>query len=131
MRWNSSGVSFSRPIRWLFVMFAGFVIPVEYAGLVSSDRTRGLRFHEPEEKQLGGPQEYFEFLKAQGVVLDTVLRREVIKNQVQALMAEVDGDTDLDEGLLDEVTFLVEAPLPYAELLLKSILSFRMPSWFQ
>ena len=110
MRWNPSGVSFSRPIRWLFAMFDGFVIPFEYAGLISSDQTRGLRFHEPEERQLAGPQEYFDFLKSQGVVLEPQERREVIKRQVQALMAEVNGDTDLDEGLLEEVTFLVEAP---------------------
>src|SRR5690606_21420946 len=47
MRWNSSGVAFSRPIRWLVALFGETVIPFTYAGLVSGRVTRGLRFAEP------------------------------------------------------------------------------------
>ncbi len=35
MRWNSSNVYFSRPIRWLLALLGGQVVPFEYAGVQS------------------------------------------------------------------------------------------------
>ena len=32
MRWNDSGVSFSRPIRWLLALLDNVTIPFKYAG---------------------------------------------------------------------------------------------------
>ena len=37
MRWNESGVAFSRPIRWLVALFGDKVIPFEYAGVASGE----------------------------------------------------------------------------------------------
>ena len=33
MRWNSSNVAFSRPIRWLLALFGDQLVPFAYAGL--------------------------------------------------------------------------------------------------
>jgi glycyl-tRNA synthetase len=66
MRWNSSNVTFSRPIRWFLAIYgsgeACQVVPFEYAGLASGDKTRGLRFRQPEEQAVCSPQEYYDFL---------------------------------------------------------------------
>ena len=43
MRWNESGVAFSRPIRWIVALYGEAVIPFEYAGVTSGNVTRGLR----------------------------------------------------------------------------------------
>src|SRR5690606_30363315 len=43
MRWNASGVAFSRPIRWYVALLGNFVIPFGYAGIQSGNVTRGLR----------------------------------------------------------------------------------------
>jgi len=43
-------------------------------------------------------------------VLDPQVRKDQIRAQVRALSAEVGGNTEVDEVLLDEVTQLVEAP---------------------
>src|SRR6266498_5568603 len=43
MRWNDSGVAFSRPIRWYVALLGDMVIPFEYAGDISGNVTRGLR----------------------------------------------------------------------------------------
>jgi len=43
MRWNDSGVAFSRPIRWIVALYGDTVIPFEYAGVSSGKVSRGLR----------------------------------------------------------------------------------------
>lgn len=110
MRWNDSGVAFSRPIRWLLALYDDEVIPFTYARYVSGRSTRGLRFHHPESFEVRNAGEYFNALSAQGIILDPVERRATIERQVKALMVEVGADPNLDEALLDEVNTLVEAP---------------------
>jgi glycyl-tRNA synthetase len=110
MRWNSSNVAFSRPVRWLLALFGDQVVPFGYAGLVSGNTTRGLRFIQPEEIRVGSPDDYFKALAAQRIILDPAERRQRIQEQVQSLASEVGGEIDGDPDLLDEVTNLVEAP---------------------
>ena len=110
MRWNASQVNFSRPVRWLLALLGGQVVPFTYAGLESGRATRGLRFHEPEEFSVATPDAYFEAMAAQKIILEPQERQETIARQVKALMAEVNADEALEEGLLDEVTQLVERP---------------------
>ncbi len=110
MRWNASQVAFSRPIRWLVALLGNTVVPFEYAGLRADRVTRGLRFYQPETFSLNSASEYRSTLRSQGILLDPAERRASIAEQVQRLMTEVGGLPQLDEGLLDEVTQLVEAP---------------------
>ncbi len=114
MRWNSSNVAFSRPIRWLLALLgegdAAQVIPFEFAGLASADFTRGLRFMQPAQQHVRSAQAYHQFLSSQGILLDKTARQEAILRQVRALAAEVQGRIADDPALLDEVANLVEAP---------------------
>ena len=110
MRWNSTNVAFSRPIRWLLALHGETVIPFEYAGLRAANLTRGLRFIEPQEITVQSPADYFAALKKQGIILDQAERKEEIQRQIDALAAEVGGEISPDPGLLTEVTHLVEAP---------------------
>ena len=111
MRWNSSNVAFSRPIRWLLALYARQVLSFEYAGLRSGDLTRGLRFHQPPQSRASSPESYLAYLSEQGILLDVEERRRRIQSQVEALASEVGGSVPEDPGLLAEVTNLVEAPL--------------------
>jgi glycyl-tRNA synthetase len=111
MRWNSSNVAFSRPIRWLLGLYAGKPLSFEYAGLRSADRTRGLRFHQPTEQQVDSPEGYFAYLAEQGILLETSERRRRIQSQIETLAAKVGGTIAGDPDLLNEVANLVEAPL--------------------
>ncbi|MBN2044370.1 MAG: glycine--tRNA ligase subunit beta [Anaerolineales bacterium] len=110
MRWNSSNVIFSRPIRWLLAMHGEHPIPFEYAGYQAGMKTRGLRFMDPEEVMISHPAEYFNIIEGQGIILDVENRREEILGQVEALAAEVGGEIKPDAALLAEVAHLVEAP---------------------
>ena len=111
MRWNSTNVYFSRPLRWLLALYGGQVVPFEFAGLRSGNTTRGLRFFEPETFTIGSIAEYMDFLANQGIVLDGEQRKHLIQMQVEALAVEVGGEAKIDPDLLAEVTDLVEAPV--------------------
>ena len=113
MRWNESGVAFSRPIRWLLAMLDGVVVPFSFAGYQSGRQTRGLRFEQPERFDVTSPEDYFKKLEDQGIILDTQERKQVIKTQAEALAAEVGGHIPDDPALLDQVTFLVERPTAF------------------
>ena len=128
MRWNTSGVAFSRPIRWLTAIFGGQIVPFTYAGLTSSNITRGLRFHEPELIKIANAHAYLEALANQGIVIDPQLRREKIANQVREWMVSVNGNPQrLDEGLLDEVNQLVEVPKAFLGRFEKEYLKILAP----
>jgi glycyl-tRNA synthetase len=113
MRWNFTNVAFSRPVRWLVAMLGDAVIPFEYAGLRAGNTTHGLRFIEPEELAVKNAADHESVLARQGILLDPAKRKETIRSQVLAISKKAGGADSLDEGLLDEVTFLVEAPFAF------------------
>ena len=113
MRWNASGVAFSRPIRWFLALLDGVVVPFSYAGYQSGRETRGMRFENPERFEVASPEEYFKKLADQGIILAPDERKNVIKTQADALAAEVGGHIPDDPALLDQVTYLVERPTAF------------------
>jgi len=110
MRWNWTNIAFSRPIRWLLVLFGETVIPVEYAGLRASRGTRGLRFIEPVEFEVKDPGDYFSALEAQGIIIDSETRKITVQALIEKTAAQVGGEIQPDTDLLTEVTNLVETP---------------------
>ena len=114
MRWNSSNVAFSRPIRWLLALYGEGrncqIAPFEYAGLASGNVTRGLRFLDPQEFKVESPAAYFKVLADQGILLDGEERRRAIEEQTCTLASQVNGIIPDDVSLFAEVTNLVEAP---------------------
>ncbi|MFW5692407.1 MAG: glycine--tRNA ligase subunit beta, partial [Chloroflexota bacterium] len=110
MRWNSSDVAFSRPIRWIVALFGNTIIPFSYAGVVSGNVTYGLRSYGALPDVVENAQEYFDALGKQGIAVSRDERRQMILEQIHRLAAEVDGTIPDDPALLDEVTNLVEAP---------------------
>ena len=56
MKWNNSGVAFSRPLRWLVALLGGSVLPFEYAGVQSGNITRGLRPYDSPEMTIPSAQ---------------------------------------------------------------------------
>ncbi|HEX5943306.1 MAG TPA: glycine--tRNA ligase subunit beta [Anaerolineales bacterium] len=110
MRWNESGVAFSRPIRWFMALLGETVIPFEYAGVVSGNTTRGLRPYDSPEIVVRSAERYFDVIREAGVVLDKEERKASIVEQVNQSAVLVGGEAIIDEGLLNEVTNLVEMP---------------------
>jgi len=114
MRWNASGVSFSRPIRWLVGILGDRLVPFEYANLKSSRNTRGLRFQKQDYYVVQNFDDYFDLMKKQGIILDIEDRKTMILEQVKACMISIGGDPlKVDMELLDEVNLLVESPMAF------------------
>ncbi|MBN1202137.1 MAG: glycine--tRNA ligase subunit beta [Anaerolineae bacterium] len=110
MRWNASGISFSRPLRWIVALLGEYPIPFSYADVPSRPQTRGIRPYDSPDIQLGDVASYFAAMEAQGVILDRAARRANIQAQADTLAAEVGGRIPDDPALLGEVTNLVECP---------------------
>ena len=113
MRWNETGIAFSRPLRWLVALFDEIVIPFQYAGVISGNTTRGLRPYGSPELAVKTPGHYIGIMAEQNVYLNRNERREVILDQISGIAESVDGTIPDDPGLLDEVTNLVEAPMAF------------------
>ena len=112
MRWNESGATFSRAIRWLVVLLGDQVVPFAYAGVVSGRVTRGLRPLDSPEIQIPSAEAYLDVMKASSIAIDPAERQQYIQSQVAELAASVGGYTPDDPALLREVTHLVEWPTP-------------------
>ena len=110
MRWNETGVAFSRPIRWLLALLGEHEVPCTYAGLQSGRITRGPRPAGSPEVALGAATDYRPTLASYGIIVDPEARAAEILRQTKAVAAEVGGQIPDDPALLEEVTHLVEVP---------------------
>ncbi|MCP5153453.1 MAG: glycine--tRNA ligase subunit beta [Ectothiorhodospiraceae bacterium] len=112
MRWADLDAEFVRPVHWVVMLLGGEVVPAEILGVGAGRTTRGHRFHHPDPLPLETPDDYVTKLHGQGwVVPDFAARRELIRTQIGEAAATVGGHALVDDGLLDEVTALVEWPV--------------------
>jgi glycyl-tRNA synthetase beta chain len=113
MRWGDGSAEFVRPVHWIVMLFGSAVVDAELLGVRSGKRSRGHRFHAPGEITIGSPSRYEALLETKGrVVVDFAARRERIRRGVEAAAAQVGGVAVIREDVLDEVTALVEWPVP-------------------
>src|SRR6201988_4353389 len=110
MKWNQSGISFSRPIRWLVALLGDQVIPFEYAGVRSGNITRGLRPYDSLEIILPSADKYFDVIRKADIILDKEERKASIVEQVKQAASLVSGEAIIEEGLLSDVPKLFEWP---------------------
>jgi glycyl-tRNA synthetase len=112
MRWNESGVAFSRPIRWLVALQGKSELPFEYAGLTAGRTTRGLRPYGSPEISIPSAEQYPSIVKENGVTLDKRERQMLIESGVKDLADTVKGVAYMPPELVGEVANLVEMPTP-------------------
>ncbi|MGC9359989.1 MAG: glycine--tRNA ligase subunit beta, partial [Anaerolineae bacterium] len=112
MRWNESGVTFSRPLRWLVALLGDQVIPFSYAGVTSGRTTRGIRPEGSPSIAVDSAKAYEKVMAKAGVMLTTEARQREIRRRAGALAEKVGGYVPDDPELLHEVADLVEQPLP-------------------
>jgi len=113
MRWGDLTSEFVRPVHWVVLLFGNEVIDTEILSVRSGRETRGHRFHHPAPIYIGEPAAYAPLLESEGrVIVDFAKRREAIRGLVMEAAAKTGGTAVIDEELLDEVTGLVEWPVP-------------------
>ncbi len=116
MHWGARTAEFVRPVHGVILLYGETVIPAEVLGLPTGRVTFGHRFHAPKPIVLKSAKDYESRLRRAKVVADFGARRELIRAGVAAAAAATaEGATALIEtDLLDEVTALVEWPVPIA-----------------
>ena len=112
MRWGASRIEFVRPVQWLVMLFGDEVVPAEILGLTAGRLSHGHRFHHPAAVAITAPAAYAETLRGAHVIADFAERQSLIRVRVQELAAAEGGVALMPEALLDEVTALVEYPVP-------------------
>ncbi|MDD1650269.1 MAG: glycine--tRNA ligase subunit beta [Methylococcaceae bacterium] len=113
MRWGDGTAEFVRPVHWVVLLFGNEVIEAEILGIATGRITRGHRFHSTGPITLNAPDEYAGKLLNEGHVLaDFETRKQKVRTLAEAAAAKVNGHAVIDADLLDEVTALVEWPVP-------------------
>ena len=115
MRWGAGEAQFVRPVHWLLMLYGREVVPARILDATAGDQTWGHRFMSGKPLRVLSPATYASTLARRGYVLaQFALRRERIREQVAAAARELGGRALMGEGLLDEVTALVEWPVAVA-----------------
>ena len=112
MRWGASRVEFVRPTQWLVMLLGNDVVECEILAQKAGHESRGHRFHHPEKVRISAPANYLEDMRAAWVIADFEERRTLIQKRVHELAAKENGIAIVPDELLDEVTALVEWPVP-------------------
>ncbi|MBU0806752.1 MAG: glycine--tRNA ligase subunit beta [Gammaproteobacteria bacterium] len=112
MRWGARKTEFVRPSQWLVMLFGDEVIDCEILAQQSGRVSRGHRFHANHEVRISAPASYAEDLRGAYVIADFTERRAQIAARIDQLAAEQQGTAIVPPALLDEVSALVEWPVP-------------------
>ena len=112
MRWAARRDEFVRPTQWLVMLFGDAVVDCEILAQKAGRVSRGHRFHANRDVRISSPASYAEDLRSAYVLADFAERREIISRRVDELAAAENGTAIVPPALLDEVTALVEWPVP-------------------
>jgi len=111
MRWGAGEKRWVRPLHNILALFDGAVVPVAYEGVESNQHTFGHRFMNPGPIALSDFADYRAKLAEAHVMLCPSERRAEIASQAEKLAEQAGLTVKPDEGLLQEVTGLVEWPV--------------------
>ncbi len=111
MKWNSTGVRFARPVRWLVALYGGATLPIEAAGITAGNRTEG---HRVLGSAKGIPvrnyESYLKGLEHKGVIPDPQRRCHMIEEQIATLCKKAGFTLNVDGDLLDQAVYTTECP---------------------
>jgi glycyl-tRNA synthetase beta chain len=111
MKWNSAGVRFARPVRWLVALYGGATLPIETAGITAGNRTEGHRvLGNAKGTAVRDAESYLKALERQGVIPDPERRRRMIEEQIATLCKKTGFTLNVDEDLLDQAVYTTEFP---------------------
>ncbi|WP_182084700.1 glycine--tRNA ligase subunit beta [Aureimonas sp. ME7] len=121
MRWGAASAKpgslrWVRPLQSILCVFGPengetAVVDFEVSGIRSGDRTVGHRFHAPAEFKVRRFEDYISQLEKAYVVLDAERRKEIIRTDADNLAFAQGLEVVPDDGLLEEVSGLVEWPV--------------------
>ncbi|HNP35776.1 MAG TPA: glycine--tRNA ligase subunit beta [Woeseiaceae bacterium] len=113
MRWGDNDAEFVRPVHWIVMLHGTDVVDANIFGIRSANISRGHRFHSSGAVTIDKASDYLAALENEGhVIADFLRRRELVVAGVADAAAAAGGVIVDGESLYDEVTALVEWPVP-------------------
>ena len=113
MRWGAGEAEFVRPVHWVLLLHGSKTIKTSILGVATGNKTHGHRFHAPQPFAIKSPGEYLAALEEKGrVIADFDRRRELVQSGVDGAANGAGGKALGGDDLFDEVTALVEWPVP-------------------
>ena len=110
MYWRNTGERFVRPVRWLVAMLDDRVVPLAFAGIHASSKSRGHRILADCTVEITAALKFAETL-CSVKVLDQSARGERIRKELDAAARSLSGARwREDKTLLDSVVNLTEFP---------------------
>ena len=110
MRWGNRETPFVRPLHWIVALFGSKPLSFSYEGTPCTDISRGHRFMHSDFFKVNGMDDYLKSCEKYFLMIDPVIRKKSIVDQITLLANEVGGAVELDPELLEEVNYLVEYP---------------------
>ncbi|MGN0940610.1 MAG: glycine--tRNA ligase subunit beta [Selenomonadaceae bacterium] len=110
MRWGSLDFKFIRPIRWIVALYGDDVVDFEIANVKSGRSSRGHRFLGHENFDIKNADSYETDCEAEFIIVDPVRRQNMIRKQINDVAKTNGGTAEINDDLLEEVTYLVEYP---------------------
>ena len=113
MRWGAGDAEFVRPVHWIVMIHGATLVKGTVLGVASGKKTRGHRFMGESAITINKASDYLSTLEKQGsVIADFDRRRQLVEEGVIAEAKAAGGSVVDGESLYDEVTALVEWPVP-------------------
>ena len=114
MKWGANSLKWVRPLQNILCILNGAVVPFDFGPVTSCGYTRGHRFMAPKDFSVDDFASYENLLREHKVILDQNERKEAIKEAAIQVAKDEGFVLKDDEGLLNEVTGLVEWPVVHA-----------------
>ncbi len=111
MRWTSSkDITFSRPVRWLVALHGERILELSFGRLKAGNRTKGHRFLSKGWIEIPRAEQYLQLMEENYVLVDIQVRKETILRALEDEVRRLGASLEYPQGLLEEVTNLVEYP---------------------
>jgi len=113
MKWGAGNIKFSRPIRWIASIYNDEILDFEFdecdPKIQISNKSKSHRLIN-EVFEVKHADNFFELLEQNRVLVKRYERKEKIENLINQASKSLNLKPDLSEGLLNELTDLVEWP---------------------
>lgn len=112
MRWGNHTIRWVRPLHSILCVLDGAVLPVKFGHITAGNTTTGHRFMAPKTFTVKNAAEYKKKLEQHNVMVCEKERKAKILSESEKLAQAYGLKLRQDEGLLSELTGLVEWPVP-------------------
>ncbi len=110
MRWGRGKGPWVRPLRGIVSVYAGEVVPFEFAGVTAGRTTAGHPTLSPDPFEVADFDDYRQRLCERGIEVAFEDRRHALVKALRARAAELGGELYHVPGLLDRLALMCEIP---------------------